>query len=197
MIRETKLDEEQQLYAEYITESSEQMYTYIKLLIEISRFLVGYQSKIEEINTDEYLRHIEMQASGLCSLRKIHLQVNVLSIPQKLKIDTLLMERAIMNVIDNALEYSSEGGTIYIRVQVKEDYLEISIIDEGIGFSKEALKYAKEKFFMDDSSRSSRLHFGMGLYITSSILKQHGGKIILENSVETHGAKVSMKIPCA
>ena len=50
---------------------------------------------------------------------------------------------------------------------------------------------------MDDSSRSSRLHFGMGLYITSSILKQHGGKIILENSVETHGAKVSMKIPCA
>ena len=197
LIRETKLDEEQQLYAEYITESSEQMYTYIKLLIEISRFLVGYQSKIEEINTDEYLRHIEMQASGLCSLRKIHLQVNVLSIPQKLKIDTLLMERAIMNVIDNALEYSSEGGTIYIRVQVKEDYLEISIIDEGIGFSKEALKYAKEKFFMDDSSRSSRLHFGMGLYITSSILKQHGGKIILENSVETHGAKVSMKIPCA
>lgn len=119
LIRETKLDEEQQLYAEYITESSEQMYTYIKLLIEISRFLVGYQSKIEEINTDEYLRHIEMQASGLCSLRKIHLQVNVLSIPQKLKIDTLLMERAIMNVIDNALEYSSEGGQFILEFKLK------------------------------------------------------------------------------
>lgn len=50
---------------------------------------------------------------------------------------------------------------------------------------------------MDDSSRSSRLHFGMGLYITSSILKQQGGYLILENSDKTHGAKVCMKIPCA
>ena len=196
LIRETKLDEEQQLYAEYITESSEQIYTYIKLLIDISRVLVGYQSKIEEVNADEYLRHIEMQAKGLCSLKKIHLQINVLSMPQKLKIDVILMERAIMNVIDNALEYSSEDGTIYIRVQTKENYLEISVIDEGVGFSKEALKYAQEKFFMDDSSRSSRLHFGMGLYITSSILKQQGGSLILENSAETHGAKVRIKMPC-
>ena len=197
LIRETKLDEEQQLYAKYITESSEQIYTYIKLLIDISRVLVGYQSKIEEVNADEFLRHIEMQAKGLCSLKKIHLQVNILSIPKNLKIDVILMERAIMNVIDNALEYSSEGGTIYIRVQTKENYLEISIIDEGVGFSKEALKYAQEKFFMDDGSRSSRLHFGMGLYITSSILKQQGGYLILENSDKTHGAKVCMKIPCA
>ena len=158
---------------------------------------MGYQSKIEEVNADEFLRHIEMQAKGLCSLKKIHLQVNILSISKNLKIDVILMERAIMNVIDNALEYSSEGGTIYIRVQTKENYLEISIIDEGVGFSKEALKYAQEKFFMDDSSRSSRLHFGMGLYITSSILKQQGGYLILENSDKTHGAKVCMKIPCA
>ncbi|MCR2023588.1 ATP-binding protein, partial [Blautia pseudococcoides] len=86
--------------------------------------------------------------------------------------------------------------TLYIEVRIEEKYLVISIIDEGIGFSREALRYAQDKFFMDDHSRSSRMHFGMGLYITESIMKQHGGCLVLENSLQTHGAKVSMKLPC-
>lgn len=196
LISETELDEEQKLYARYITESSEQMFTYIKLLIDLSRVLDGYQLKIEEVNVDEYIQHIKMQVKSLCDFRKIHLQMKILSMPKSLKIDILLMDRAILNVVDNALEHSSKGGTLYIEVRIEEKYLVISIIDEGIGFSREALRYAQDKFFMDDHSRSSRMHFGMGLYITESIMKQHGGCLVLENSPQTHGAKVSMKLPC-
>ena len=49
---------------------------------------------------------------------------------------------------------------------------------------------------MGDQSRNSKLHFGMGLYITNSIMEQHNGQLILENSKETGGAKVTMKLPC-
>ena len=49
------------------------------------------------------------------------------------------------------------------------------------GFSKEALEHAKERFYMADQSRSSKLHYGMGLYITNSIVTQHGGKVELKN----------------
>lgn len=195
LINETELDDEQKLYAWYITESSEQMHTYIKLLIDISRVLGGYQLKIEEVNVDEYIQHVKMQVKSLCDFRKIYLQMRIFSVPKRLKIDILLMDRAILNVVDNALEYSSKGGTIYIEVQVEGKYLVISIIDEGTGFSREALRYAQDKFFMDDHSRSSQMHFGMGLYITESIMKQHEGCLVLENSPQTHGAKVSMKLP--
>ena len=75
-------------------------------------------------------------------------------------------------------------------------FVEISVTDEGTGFSKEALCHAQERFFMGDKSRTSNMHFGMGLYITSSIIKQHGGQLVLENSKETGGAKVTMKLPC-
>ncbi|MCR2023630.1 HAMP domain-containing histidine kinase, partial [Blautia pseudococcoides] len=152
LISETELNEEQKLYARYITESSEQMFTYIKLLIDLSRVLGGYQLKIEEVNVDEYIQHIKMQVKSLCDFGKIHLQMKILSMPKSLKIDILLMDRAILNVVDNALEHSSKGGTLYIEVRIEEKYLVISIIDEGIGFSREALRYAQDKFFMDDHS---------------------------------------------
>ncbi len=41
----------------------------------------------------------------------------------------------------------------------------------------------------------SRSHFGMGLYIASSILQQHGGKLVLQNRMDTHGGEVILEIP--
>ena len=112
-----------------------------------------------------------------------------------LKADKLLLERAIMNVISNALDYSPPQGTIYVTVQKTDCFLHISITDEGGGFTPEALHHAQEQFFMGDKSRTSNMHFGMGLYITSSIIKQHGGQLVLSNSKKTGGAQAIIKIP--
>ena len=112
-----------------------------------------------------------------------------------LKADKLLLERAIMNVIGNAFDYSPPKGTVYVAVLKKDDFLQISITDEGSGFTPEALHHAQEQFFMGNKSRTSNLHFGMGLYITSQIIGQHKGQLILKNSNETNGAQVIMEIP--
>lgn len=95
----------------------------------------------------------------------------------------------------NALDYSPPQGTIYVTVQKTDCFLHISITDEGGGFTPEALHHAQEQFFMGDKSRTSNMHFGMGLYITSSIIKQHGGQLVLSNSKKTGGAQVIIKIP--
>lgn len=68
-------------------------------------------------------------------------------------------------------------------------------IDEGSGFTPEALHHAQEQFFMGNKSRTSNMHFGMGLYITGSIIKQHNGQLVLKNSDKTKGAQVIIKIP--
>ena len=111
------------------------------------------------------------------------------------KTDKLLLERAIMNVISNAVDYSPPLGTIYVTTQKVDHFLHISITDEGTGFTSEAIHHAQEQFFMGDKSRTSNMHFGMGLYITNSIIKQHDGQLILSNSKKTGGAQVIIKIP--
>lgn len=195
LINETELDDEQRLYASYITESSERIGIYIKALIDISRTIAGYQLHLEKFDIADYMGQIKAQASSLCLTKGICLQLETGANLGTLKADKLLLERAIMNVISNALDYSPPQGTIYVTVQKTDCFLHISITDEGGGFTPEALYHAQEQFFMGDKSRTSNMHFGMGLYITSSIIKQHGGQLVLSNSKRTGGAQVIIKIP--
>ncbi len=196
LINETELTKEQKMYARYIAESAKQMQAYIKILIDISRAAVGYELHIESIDFHTYMREIETQIKSLCQTKKLHLQTNISSAPKYLKIDRILFERAIMNIVDNALDYSRQEGIVYIEVDYDNKYFNLSITDEGTGFSDEALQHAHERFFMGEKSRSSKLHFGMGLYIANAIMEQHRGKLILENSNKTGGAKVTLVLPC-
>ena len=185
LLTETNLDDEQRLYAGYVVESSGQMQSYIQTLIDISRAAVGYQLHIESIDLPAFMQHLFGYMESLCRTKEIRLQMNTVSLPQMLKFDRVLIERAIMNVISNGLDYSPQGGTLYVDVQSNNGFVEISVTDEGTGFSKEALCHAQERFYMGDQSRNSKLHFGIGLYITNSIMEQHNGQLILENSKDT------------
>lgn len=192
LITETNLDAEQRQYADYIIGSSEKMQAYIKALIDISRAVMGYQFRSAVIDFPAYLNQLELQMDALCKTKKVHLEIQVTDIPKQITADQVLLERAIMNVLNNALEHSPQDGTVHVNVTTHNGYVQVSIADEGNGFSPEALHHAKEQFYMADQSRNAEMHFGMGLYIASSIVEQHGGQLILENSAKTGGAKVTM-----
>ena len=192
---ETELDNEQRLYAEYISSSSEQMKLYVRTLIDISRAAAGYQLHMENINFPDYVGYLRGQIEVLCRTKKADFQMEIKELPAALTGDKLMLERAIMNVVNNALDYSPPGGSIHISVTGNQNDVKIAISDEGTGFSKMDLVHAQEQFYMADHSRSSELHFGMGLFITTSIVSQHGGKLILSNSEETGGAQVTIEIP--
>lgn len=194
LISETELDEEQRLYAEYISSSSEQMQLYIRTLIDISRAATGYQLNIEDIDLPAYIKQLREQIDALCQTKKIGLQIEIENLPAVLSADKLLLERAIMNVVNNALDYSPQGSHISILIAGDKRSLKISVTDAGPGFSQEDLLHAEEQFYMADRSRSSNLHFGMGLFITKSIVRQHGGQLILSNSEKTGGAQVTILI---
>lgn len=195
LLAETPLNKDQKLYTQYITESSEQMKLYIQILIDISKAIMGYELKKENVNFPDFWTHILSQIDMLCKNKNIVLSVIQDEIPEHLLIDKILMERAIINIVANATDYAPANSNIYVELKVIQNCLSITFTDCGCGFSKEALNHALEKFYMDDQSRGSKLHFGMGLFIVDSILKQHGGKLLLENSKKTHGAQVTITIP--
>ena len=195
LICETELDKEQRLYAEYISSSSEQMQLYIRTLIDISRAATGYQLHMEDIDLPAYIKQLREQIDALCQTKKIGLQVEIEHLPAVLSVDKLLLERAIMNVVNNALDYSPQNSSISISMMGDNESLKISVTDAGPGFSQEDLLHAEEQFYMADRSRSSNLHFGMGLFITKSIVQQHDGQLILSNSEKTGGAQVTISIP--
>lgn len=139
LISETELDEEQRLYAEYISSSSEQMQLYIRTLIDISRAASGYQLHMEDIDVLSYVEQLRGQIDALCQTKKIGLQMELEHLPDVLSADKLLLERAIMNVINNAMDYSPQDSSIHISIIGGKQHLKITVTDAGPGFSQEDL----------------------------------------------------------
>ncbi len=69
-----------------------------------------------------------------------------------------------------------------------------SFADYGKGFSEETLKHGTEQFFMDDTSRGSNSHYGIGLFFARTVAEGHGGWVKLANSGETGGARVELAL---
>lgn len=195
LLEETPLNSEQQEFIKYASFSSEQMESYIKTLIELSRSSMGYGLLIQQIPFSSFWDNLCEQIRALCSIRHINLQTDIDTPPEYFQGDKILIERAVMNIVSNALEFSPEQSILKVKTGGDGKTLKIRITDSGTGFSQKALKHAKELFFMDDQSRSSKLHFGMGLYITNHIVEQHHGNMQIQNSAETKGGKVILTFP--
>ena len=172
------------------------------LAYEINEIVVSYESRLSIVRQTEetnrqlsYVEQLRGQIDALCQTKKIGLQMELEHLPDVLSADKLLLERAIMNVINNAMDYSPQDSSIHISIIGGKQHLKITVTDAGPGFSQEDLLHAKEQFYMADHSRSSNMHFGMGLFITKSIVQQHGGQLDLSNSEKTGGAQVTISIP--
>lgn len=195
LLSETDQSEEQKNYTDYIAESTRQMEQYIKTLIEISKAETVATLQAETIDTDYYVTKVKDQVKALAAVKKTSVAFAAYNLPKTLYADPVLLERAIMNVASNAVDQAPENSEIRLTVESVEECIRFSIVDEGPGFSHEGLKQAAEQFYMGDSSRRLSGHYGMGLYITKSIVNLHGGQLIIANSTQTGGGQVSIEIP--
>src|SRR5690606_22181007 len=91
--------------------------------------------------------------------------------------DAERIEQVLTNLVDNAVKYSPEGGTITIGGKVTADEVIVSVGDEGIGLEPEEMKKLFERFFRASSNRRRIAGTGLGLPISASIVRAHGGRI--------------------
>lgn len=194
LLLESDLSVTQKKYTEYIESSSLQMQNYVQTLIEVTKSLQGYQFRPQKSKCEFLFREIEQQLKGLCTVHHLTPVWDCHYTVSEISVDRDLLIRAVVNVISNAAERTPAGGKIVFSVSEENNLLLFAVTDTGSGFSPEALKHGAEQFYMDDTSRSSKTHFGIGLYAANSIIQKHGGQLILGNSKETGGAKVTIKI---
>ena len=108
----------------------------------------------------------------------------------KLPEDTVLafdedrIEQVLTNLIDNAIRYTPEDGTVRVVLQHELSYAKVSIIDSGQGIPAEDLPYVFERFYKADKARTRKKGgTGLGLAITKHIVEAHGGNIKVESAM--------------
>lgn len=192
LLSETELTSVQKNHIVYIINSAVQIQNYVQKLIDVTKSADGYPNIFERVMTEELLGEIRKQTSGLAEV--YHLKMNWREQWNSKKINVAYDQvvRAVMNIIQNAVEHTGEGGIINICVEEKNENLTFIVEDTGKGFTKEALMHGAEQFFMDDTSRSGEAHYGIGLFFAKTVAEKHGGRIFLENSEDTGGARVEI-----
>lgn len=98
------------------------------------------------------------------------------------------------NLIDNAIKYSNEGGLVHVTAHVIPGFVEISVIDRGIGMPVSVMPNLFHKFYRSHRSRETVAGTGIGLYISKAIVSSHGGSITAR-SVENEGSTFSFTLP--
>jgi two-component system heavy metal sensor histidine kinase CusS len=111
------------------------------------------------------------------------------------ELDRTLMQRAVGNLVSNALAHTPSGGAVVLETSASPTTIRIEISDTGIGIPAEALPRVFDRFYRVDSSRSQVSGgTGLGLAIVKSIVELHGGRVEIA-SEPGHGTKVTAHIP--
>ncbi len=96
--------------------------------------------------------------------------------------DPVLFSRAVSNLVDNALRFTPDGGTVQISIAARAKHSEVAVSDSGCGIPSEHLPRVFDRFYRVDSSRSS-VGAGLGLALVKSIVDRHGGSAKIESEV--------------
>lgn len=109
--------------------------------------------------------------------------------------DAQWLKHAVLNVVDNAIKYTPEGGTVTVRGYKAARDVVIEVRDTGIGIPSEALPHIFERFYRVESSRAKDVEgVGLGLNLTKWIVDHHGGTIHVTSHPGT-GTQVELRLP--
>lgn len=191
LLSETNITEEQRQMIETSIGEVKHSEDYIGILVDMAKNTGEVELQRVPIVLKSFFDYIEAKALVLCENKKIRLQANYQLADTTYSGDRDSIERAIMNLISNAIDFSPEGGRVEIDVMSENGMLTMAVRDQGEGFSEDLLHSGVGLFKMGETSRSSKKHFGIGLYMAENTAKLHNGSLLISNR-EEGGAEVKI-----
>jgi signal transduction histidine kinase len=132
---------------------------------------------------------------GMAQQKKNLISLDLAPSLPEIFLDAFRIKQVIVNLLTNAIKYSPENSSIYIKAGVHDDELLVQVIDRGIGISQANIPALFSRYYQVKRNGDSE-GVGLGLYICRQIIEAHGGRIWVE-SVEGEGSTFSFTLPIA
>ncbi|MEC4718232.1 ATP-binding protein [Noviherbaspirillum sp. CPCC 100848] len=133
------------------------------------------------------------EARGATSAHHMRVELS----PAIIEADATRLEQMISNLIENALKYTQEGGSIKVSVKAQEGLAIFAVEDTGVGIPPELLSRAVEVFVQGKVINRSKGGLGIGLAVVNSLAKQHGATLVAESPGINQGSVFSIRFPLA
>ncbi len=152
-----------------------------------------------EIDTPRFLQDVAAGFRPMAEEKEIELRVELLGKLPDLMADKDRLQQSINNLLSNALRYTPAGGSVTLQSEViDETWLDIRVIDTGVGIAAEHLPNVFERFYRTDPSRKRHLDqggTGLGLAIVRAISENHGGSVTVHSAGLGQGTTFVIKLP--
>ena len=176
-----------------IVEECDRLLVMIDTMLDISETEAGVaELALEEIDIAEVVREACDLFQPVAENNQVYL-VQKLNESATISGDKMKIQRAVSNLLDNALKYTPRGGTVTVSVEGSPDQVAFSVNDTGPGISDRDLPHIFDRFFRGDRSRV-RPGAGLGLNLSLAIARAHGGDIKV-TSAAGKGSTFTMSLP--
>ena len=191
----------QEDYPQYLTIVSDEttrLKNLIGDLLKLSR-LEKDDAALNKTNFDicELLSRVLLHRTGDLESKKMDVECDFAPEPCMVSADESRIEQVAVNLLDNAIKFTPDGGVIRMSVRVNQGICTVIVQDNGVGISPEDRPHVFERFYTADKAHTSGKGTGLGLSICQRIMEMHGQKITLMDTGDEAGAAFAFTLDCA
>jgi signal transduction histidine kinase len=126
----------------------------------------------------------------------LHLELETAGDLPPLLADPDFLEQVLVNLLDNAVKFSPDGGVVRVRAMADGERVVLAVSDQGIGMAPDTLARVFERFYQADGSRVRRFAgMGIGLALCTTIVEAHGGRMWAESAGLGQGSTFWVALP--
>lgn len=184
--------------AQAIFDESAHMHRLVADLLDLARLDSGaFDLKHESVDMNLLLPHVVERFTPQANRQQVTLEISSSALPL-IYGDSDRLSQVFTNLLDNALKFTPEGGTITIRTLPESDQLRVDIADSGAGIPPDQLPFIFDRFYQVDPSRKGGEDHsaGLGLAIVREIVQAHHGTITAQSS-PGQGSRFTVCLPLA
>jgi signal transduction histidine kinase len=190
-------EEERQTFLRYIASESQRLTAIVDTLLNVARLDTGdLQVNFAETDVRDVVGQVLDTVSAAYDGHRFVVELPDEPLPAQADPEKLRQVCTIL--VDNAVRYSPDGGTVTVGAARRENTVEISVEDEGIGIPQTDQEQIFRKFYRgsDAELRAGARGTGLGLFIARGLVTAMGGRIWV-SSQEGHGSRFAFELPAA
>lgn len=185
---------EYQEMAGSVIEECDKLTGMVNTMLEIAETDAGIRTMPKtSVNMAEITRDVGQLFYTVAEDKGLDIQIMVAADPLEVRGDRSRLQRAVANLVDNAIKYTPSGGEVKIYAQANETHILISVADTGPGIPAEETEHIFNRFCRLDQSRSTP-GCGLGLSLARTLIRAHGGDIHIESQLG-HGSTFTISLP--
>lgn len=192
--REGVVTERDQRGLQTVFEQANQLHRLLELLMDLSQIQAGLHSNERRpVDLSAVARRVVTTLRP--TLDEHALELDAPGEPLVVEGDELRLEQVLQNLLQNAIKYSPQGGTVTVRLERHNGQAALGVSDQGIGIAPEQLERIFDLFYRGGLNASqSAPGTGLGLYVVKEIVSLHGGTVEV-TSQEGEGSTFTVRLP--